>query len=99
MTGNAVSAKANIEVKKLEHCNQISPAQKSAMVVPLCNVIGKANGNEQEPLQYILSHPEWLEAVQLRTDKLLHQENPQNPLATILKLMQPTPLPPKQVPV
>lgn len=60
MTGNAVSAKANIEVKKLEHCNQISAAQKSAMVVPLCNVIGKANGNEQEPLQYILSHPELL---------------------------------------
>jgi NAD(P)-dependent dehydrogenase (short-subunit alcohol dehydrogenase family) len=38
---------------------------------------------------YILSHPEWLEAVQLRTDKLLRMENPENPLPIILKLMQP----------
>lgn len=60
MTGNAVSAKANIEVKKLEHCNQISSAQKSAMVIPLCNIISKAHGNENEPLQYVLSHPELL---------------------------------------
>jgi NAD(P)-dependent dehydrogenase (short-subunit alcohol dehydrogenase family) len=38
---------------------------------------------------YILSHPEWMEAVQLRTDKLLRMENPQNPMATILKLVNP----------
>ncbi len=36
---------------------------------------------------YILSHPEWLEAVQLRTDKLLRMENPQNPIATVAKLI------------
>ena len=36
---------------------------------------------------YILSHPEWMEVVQLRTDRLLRMENPQNPSATILKLL------------
>ena len=36
---------------------------------------------------YILSHPEWMEAVELRTDKLLRMENPQNPAATIAKLV------------
>jgi len=40
---------------------------------------------------YILSHPEWMEAVQLRTDKLLRMENPQSPMATIMKLMSPRP--------
>jgi hypothetical protein len=36
---------------------------------------------------YILSHPEWTEAIQLRTDKLLRMENPQSPAATIAKLI------------
>ena len=36
---------------------------------------------------YILTHPEWTEVIQLRTDKLLRMENPQSPLATIVKLM------------
>ena len=36
---------------------------------------------------YILSHPEWIEAVQLRTDKLLRIENPESPTATVLKLI------------
>lgn len=35
---------------------------------------------------YILPNPEWTEAIQLRTDKLLQLENPQNPIATIMKL-------------
>ena len=38
---------------------------------------------------YILTHPEWLEAVQLRTDKLLHLENPENPMPVILKILRP----------
>jgi hypothetical protein len=38
---------------------------------------------------YILPDPEWIEAVQLRTEKLLRMENPQNPIATIMKLIQP----------
>jgi len=37
---------------------------------------------------YILSHPEWREVIQLRTDNLLRMENPQSPVATILKLIQ-----------
>jgi NAD(P)-dependent dehydrogenase (short-subunit alcohol dehydrogenase family) len=36
---------------------------------------------------YILTHPEWTEVIQLRTDKLLRMENPQSPVATIVKLM------------
>ncbi len=38
---------------------------------------------------YILSHPEWLEAVQMRTDKLLRMENPQNPTAIVMRLIKP----------
>jgi len=36
---------------------------------------------------YILSHPEWTEVIQLRTDKLLRMENPQSPVAMVLKLL------------
>lgn len=36
---------------------------------------------------YILPHPEWIELVQVRTDKLLRMENPQNPAPTIAKLI------------
>lgn len=38
---------------------------------------------------YILPHPEWAEAIQLRTDKLLRMENPQNPAAIVAKLLKP----------
>ncbi len=48
------------------------------------DVVFDAIKNEQF---YILSHPEWTEVIQLRTDKLLKLENPQNPMATILKLI------------
>jgi NAD(P)-dependent dehydrogenase (short-subunit alcohol dehydrogenase family) len=36
---------------------------------------------------YIFTHPDWTEAIQLRTDKQLRMENPQNPAATIAKLI------------
>jgi NAD(P)-dependent dehydrogenase (short-subunit alcohol dehydrogenase family) len=36
---------------------------------------------------YILPHPEWIEAVQLRTDKLLRMENPQSASAVVAKLV------------
>jgi len=36
---------------------------------------------------YILTHPEWMELIQLRTDKLLRMENPQSPAATLAKLI------------
>ncbi len=38
---------------------------------------------------YILPHPEWTEVIQLRTERLLRMENPQSPVATILKLLNP----------
>lgn len=37
---------------------------------------------------YILTHPEWIEVIQLRTDKLLRMENPQSPAATIAKIIK-----------
>ena len=37
---------------------------------------------------YIITHPEWMEIVQMRTDSLLRVENPQDPTAAITKLMQ-----------
>jgi len=37
---------------------------------------------------YILPHPEYTEVIQLRTDKLLHLENPVSPFAAIAKLMK-----------
>jgi len=36
---------------------------------------------------YILPHPEWIEVIQLRTDKLLRMENPQSPAAMVAKLL------------
>jgi NAD(P)-dependent dehydrogenase (short-subunit alcohol dehydrogenase family) len=36
---------------------------------------------------YILTHPEWTEVIQLRTDKLLRMENPVSPAPTIMKIM------------
>ncbi|HUI58418.1 MAG TPA: SDR family NAD(P)-dependent oxidoreductase [Bryobacteraceae bacterium] len=37
---------------------------------------------------YILSHPEWTEVIQLRTDRLLRMENPENPVAALTKLIR-----------
>jgi NAD(P)-dependent dehydrogenase (short-subunit alcohol dehydrogenase family) len=36
---------------------------------------------------YIVTHPAWMEVVQLRTEKLLRLENPENPLALAMKIM------------
>ena len=36
---------------------------------------------------YILSHPEWLEVVQMRAENLLRTENPVNPTAAVMKLL------------
>ncbi len=38
---------------------------------------------------YILTHPEWLEVIRMRTDDVLRMENPRSPTATILKLIKP----------
>jgi NAD(P)-dependent dehydrogenase (short-subunit alcohol dehydrogenase family) len=37
---------------------------------------------------YILTHPEWIEAIQMRTDNLLRMENPRNPAQTLAKLIK-----------
>jgi len=50
----------------------------------VADVVFDAIRNEQF---YILPHPEWLEAVQLRTDKLLRMENPVNPAPIAAKLV------------
>jgi NAD(P)-dependent dehydrogenase (short-subunit alcohol dehydrogenase family) len=38
---------------------------------------------------YIITHPEWMEVVRMRTDSLLRMENPQDPAPTIMKLISP----------
>ena len=38
---------------------------------------------------YVLTHPEWMEVVRLRTEKLTRLENPENPVPVILRIMQP----------
>ena len=38
---------------------------------------------------YILTHPEWIGMIQLRTEKLLRMENPESPMAAIAKLVKP----------
>jgi NAD(P)-dependent dehydrogenase (short-subunit alcohol dehydrogenase family) len=50
----------------------------------VAEIVFEAIRNEQF---YILPHPEWIEAVQLRTDKLLRMENPESPSALIAKLV------------
>jgi NAD(P)-dependent dehydrogenase (short-subunit alcohol dehydrogenase family) len=57
---------------------------KSMPPLQVADVVFDAIRKEQF---YILSHPEWIEVVQLRTDKLLRMENPQDPGATVLKLL------------
>jgi NAD(P)-dependent dehydrogenase (short-subunit alcohol dehydrogenase family) len=37
---------------------------------------------------YILTHPEWIEVIQMRTDNLLRIENPRNPMETVIKLIK-----------
>jgi NAD(P)-dependent dehydrogenase (short-subunit alcohol dehydrogenase family) len=36
---------------------------------------------------YILSQPEWIEAIRLRTEKLLAMKNPENPMPIVMKLV------------
>ncbi len=61
-------------------------AALEASMPPLqvADVVFEAIKNEQF---YILPHPGWTEVIQLRTDKLLRMENPQDPAATIAKLI------------
>lgn len=38
---------------------------------------------------YILTHPDWMEVVQMRVDSLVRLENPRDPSATLVKLIKP----------
>jgi NAD(P)-dependent dehydrogenase (short-subunit alcohol dehydrogenase family) len=56
--------------------------------MPPAQVAAAAFDAIQKEQFYILSHPEWMEVVQLRTDNLLRMENPQSPTATVLKILK-----------
>jgi NAD(P)-dependent dehydrogenase (short-subunit alcohol dehydrogenase family) len=64
-------------------------AAMEASMLPL-EVAGAVFDAIQKEQFYILPHPEWTEVIQLRTDKLLRMENPQNPAATVAKLIRKT---------
>ncbi len=53
----------------------------------VADIVFEAIKNEQF---YILTHPEWMEVVQMRTDNLLRLENPQDPMPTVEKLINPS---------
>lgn len=53
----------------------------------VADIVFEAIKNEQF---YILTHPEWIEVIQMRTDKLLRLENPQDPTPTVVKLINPS---------
>lgn len=53
---------------------------------PVADAVFDAIQNERF---YILTHPEWLDVVRLRTDTLVRLENPQNPVPMIMKLVNP----------
>jgi NAD(P)-dependent dehydrogenase (short-subunit alcohol dehydrogenase family) len=38
---------------------------------------------------YIVTHPDWMEVVRMRTDNLLRLENPQDPTPALVKLLKP----------
>jgi len=58
--------------------------EKATPPLQVADVVFDAIEKEQF---YILSHPEWIEVIQLRTDKLLRMENPQNPHAAVMKII------------
>jgi NAD(P)-dependent dehydrogenase (short-subunit alcohol dehydrogenase family) len=64
-------------------------AFKAAMAasMPPAQVAGVVFDAIQKEQFYILTRPEWTEVIQLRTDKLLRLENPQNPASAVMKLL------------
>jgi NAD(P)-dependent dehydrogenase (short-subunit alcohol dehydrogenase family) len=52
----------------------------------VADIVFEAIKNEQF---YILTHPEWMEVIRMRTDNLLRMENPRNPTQTLVKLIKP----------
>jgi len=52
----------------------------------VADIVFEAIKNEQF---YILTHPEWLEVVRMRSDSLLRMENPQSAAQVVMRLIQP----------
>lgn len=67
---------AGLDAFRAAMTNAMSPVQ-------VAKVVFDAIRDEQF---YILPEPEWIEVIQLRTDKLLQLENPQSPAAAIAHL-------------
>jgi NAD(P)-dependent dehydrogenase (short-subunit alcohol dehydrogenase family) len=68
--------------------NSLKAAIEAAMPpLQVADIVFDAIKNERF---YILTHPEWIEVIQMRTDKLLRLENPQDPTATLVKLINPS---------
>jgi short-subunit dehydrogenase len=68
--------------------NFMKAAIQAAMPpLQVADMVFDAIKNEQF---YILTHPEWIEVIQMRTDNLLRVENPRNPASTVPKLIGPS---------
>jgi NAD(P)-dependent dehydrogenase (short-subunit alcohol dehydrogenase family) len=52
----------------------------------VADIVFEAIRNEQF---YIITHPEWMEVVRMRTDDLLRMENPRSPAQTVMRLIKP----------
>jgi len=81
LRNEAVTMSAEMQAGRAAFKNLIERATPPAKVA---DAVFDAIRREQF---YILSHPEWMEAVQLRTDKLLRMENPEDPRAVVMKLV------------
>ena len=75
----APQVQAGLDAFKAAIAAGMSPAQ-------VANKVFAAIRNEQF---YIVTHPDWMELVQMRTDSLLRLENPQDPGPVLMKLINP----------
>jgi NAD(P)-dependent dehydrogenase (short-subunit alcohol dehydrogenase family) len=92
---NIINAEHNRPASLKNEPAELTPEMRTGL-----NFMKAAIGVAMDPLQvadivlnaikneqfYILTHPEWMEVIQMRTDNLLQLENPRNPAPTILKL-------------
>jgi NAD(P)-dependent dehydrogenase (short-subunit alcohol dehydrogenase family) len=58
--------------------------------MPPVQVADKVFDAIQKEKFYILTRPEWMEVIRMRTDSLLRLENPQDPGPTVAKLVNPS---------
>jgi NAD(P)-dependent dehydrogenase (short-subunit alcohol dehydrogenase family) len=95
---NIVNAERNRPAELRNEPVTMSPEMQAGLAVlkaaieasmPPCQVADVVFDAIQKEQFYILSHPEWTEVIQLRTDKLLRMENPQSPAPMIAKLVTP----------